>query len=216
MKSRCITLFVVIGILCAATASSAQQPATRAHSLDEGVWALQFGIGQNLSLGTFAGGVISAKQHRAPGRAVRYGVSLSSDHMGRQDETPSRTDGRFTVMVDFLRYPMLASEPNGDLHLYWGFGPLLGFESRPTSVGAGEHENFNTLSMGVTGTVGAEWFVRQRISLTAEYRSSLRAMYGWIANQSIWQARLGQDSVRFGVSAYIGSGRGGEPVTAGR
>lgn len=197
-----------------ATGVSAQQSAVDAQSLREDTWALQFAIAQNLTLGSFSGGGISAKHHRAPGRAFRYGVSFASGYASGRDGQPDRTDAMIRLVTHFLRYPTLASDPYGDLHMYWGIGPLVGFEARRINVPDGDGDSFRQFSLGVGGTIGAEWFVRPRISLSAEYPSAITAVLASDPSPTEWGVRLAQDGVRFGVSEYLGSRSEGGRVTS--
>ena len=206
--------WAVVAIFLSATGLSAQQSASDPHSLREDTWALQFGVAQNMTLGAFSGGAISAKHHRAPGRAFRYGASFASGHSSRRGGEPDMTDARIRLVTHFLRYPTLASDPYGDLHMYWGVGPLVGIESRRWSPPDGEALSVHELSLGVGGAIGAEWFVRPRISLSAEYQSALTAVLGSDSSPTEWGVRLADDGVRFGVSVYFGSRGEGGRVTS--
>jgi hypothetical protein len=187
----------------ATTALQAQAPGAAAHSLVQDAWALQFAIGENLSLGSFAGGVISAKHHRSPARAWRYGLSLSAGHAAAREDAPDRTDATVGLIAHFLHYPTLARDPGGNVHMFWGVGPLARFQAQRVTPPVGESFTMHVLSVGAGGTIGGEWFVRQRISLSAEYQSSLRFSFFSESAPDSWNVRLGEDGVRFGVSVYF-------------
>jgi hypothetical protein len=180
-----------------------QQPTQGAHSLDEGTWALQFAIGDNLTLGEFAGGVISAKHSRADGRALRYGLTVSAGHTSGRDDAPDRTDAMVGLVAHFLRYPTLARDPGSNLHMFWGVGPLVRFQHQRATRPAGDDFTFRTLFVGAGGTIGAEWFLRPRMSLTAEYQTALLARFASEPAPDEWAVRLAPDGVRFGVSVYF-------------
>jgi hypothetical protein len=59
MKQSMIPGVAIMAMILTTVGAQAQQPAEGAHSLIEGTWALQFAIADNLTLGEFAGGVIS-------------------------------------------------------------------------------------------------------------------------------------------------------------
>jgi hypothetical protein len=107
------------------------------------------------------------------------------------------------LVVHFLRYPTLARDPGSDLHMYWGVGPLIRFQSQRTTAPAAEDLTYRALSLGAGGTIGAEWFLRPRMSLTAEYQTALLATFLSEPAPDEWAVRLAQDGVRFGVSVYF-------------
>lgn len=98
--------------------------------------------------------------------------------------------------------------------MYWGVGPLVGVESRRWSPPDSEALSVHELSLGVGGAIGAEWFVRPRISLSAEYQSALTAVLASDPSPTEWGVRLADDGVRFGVSVYFGSRSEGGRVTS--
>jgi hypothetical protein len=186
-------------VFLTAVALPAQESTKARHSLTEDMWALQFGINQNLMLGPFSGGTISAKHQRADGKALRYGLTLAGLHMRGRAGTPDKTNVAFHLGADFLRYPTLARDPAGDLHMFWGAGPKVGYRSYRLMHG---DDTLHEMSLGAGGTIGAEWFVRPRISLTSEYTTSLMAFFLLDPAPDEWGIGLG-NSVRFGVSLYF-------------
>jgi hypothetical protein len=170
------------------------------HSLAEGNWALQFRIGQDFTLGSFSGGVISAKHHRSADRALRYGVTLGSQHVNR-DNGPNTSSTGVGLVAEFLTYPTLSRDPGGDIHLFWGAGPAVQFQRQTAESPTGDRISSQLLTVGAVGSIGAEWFVRPRIGLTAEYQSGVNVGFG----DERRTVNLGQQGVRFGASVYFGS-----------
>lgn len=107
------------------------------------------------------------------------------------------------LVAHFLRYPTLARDPASTLHMFWGVGPVARFQSQRATRPAGDDFTFRALSLGAGGTIGAEWFVRPRMSLTAEYQTALMATFLSEPAPDEWGVRLAQEGVRFGVSVYF-------------
>jgi hypothetical protein len=203
MKQSLVPGVVMVSLLLASTSLAAQQPVEEAHSLTEGAWALQFGISNNLSLVPFAGGVISAKHHRTDATALRYGLSLAAQHRAGRDERHDATVAMVGVSADFLQYPTLASDPDGNLQMFWGIGPLARFQRHRVNPTTGDVHTFTEWAVGAGGTIGAEWFVKSRISLSAEYRTTVVATFLSEPAPDAWGLSLGHEGVRFGVSVYF-------------
>jgi hypothetical protein len=200
---RCIGACVAVAAVFLTTVGlPAQQPAEGSHSLIEGAWALQFAVAENLTLGEFAGGVISAVHHRAGGRALRYGVTLSAGHVSGR-AAPDRTDAMAGLNAHFLRYPTLARDPASSLHMFWGVGPLVRVGTQRIARPGQDDMTFRQALLGAGGTIGAEWFVRPRISLSGEYQTALTATFLSDPAPDEWGIRLAPDGVRLGVSAYF-------------
>lgn len=189
-----IACFLVIG-------SAAAQTTADDNTLRDDAWALQFRVTDNFTLGSFDGSLISAKHHFTDRRALRYGLSLGASR--EDDGTDERTQQLLVFGVDFLDYPGVASNPSGTMQLYWGGGPSISFQRS-------ESEPIMNLSWGVGlgGVIGAEWFVRPRLSLLAEYSAALQIQRatqevdGTETNERT-DVRFGGNGVRFGVSAYL-------------
>ncbi len=194
----------VASSLILSTALAAQQP-PGANSLAEGAWALQFGIGDNLTLHGFEGTTVSAKHHSSAAHALRFGVSISAGYQNGRDETRSTTDVAVGLVAHFLHYPTLGRDRGGALQMYWGLGPLLDVNLHRAPDSDGESVTERSVSVGAGGTIGAEWFVRPRISLSAEYQTGLTATFssGSDSAPDDWGLQLGQRGVLFGVSAYF-------------
>jgi len=200
---------LLLGIRGVATpAAQAQQSADpKPIPLREGAWALQFNVGQNFTLDSFLGSTISAKKHTSAARAWQVGLTLAAGVTSREtDGGPSRTDDQQDVAVTarYLAYPLLDEQDTESVQLYLGAGPLIEFRrANQASRTAWQW------GVGVSGTIGAEWFVHPRISLNGAYESSLRygrdrvepeeAGPGRTTNR--FQLRAG--GARFGVSVYF-------------
>ena len=204
MKHSLLSAVVAIaGSFCVVTALPAQQPPT-AHSLRDDAWALQFGIGSDFTLRPLQGGAISAKHHSSPARALRYGVSAVAEHLDADSTSPDRSRLTLGLVAHFLRYPTLARDPEGNLQMFWGLGPRLDLDMLRIAPPTGESDTRGGIAVGAGAVIGAEWFVRPRISLSAEYETALTAELSHPAATRIdWAIRLRPRGVLFGVSAYF-------------
>lgn len=203
MKHLLISCLAGVAVaFCLATTVAAQEPPL-GHSLAGEAWALQFGIANNLSLRDFQGAVISAKHHRSSERAVRYGLSVFAEHMNGDTGSSDRTRASVGFVAHFLDYPTLARDPHGTVQLFWGLGPRLEFDLDRFTQPDDNTVTQRSLSVGTGGTIGAEWFVRPRISLSAEYETTLMVRFASDLHASGWAIGLGPRGVLFGVSAYF-------------
>ena len=195
----------VAGWLCLVTTVAAQEPSPSVHSLADDIWALQFGVGENLTLRDFQGPVISAKHHSSGARAIRYGLSVLAEHVNGDAAAALADQTRVSVglVAHFLNYPTLARDPRGRVQMFWGLGPRLGLDVRRFGQPEDETVTARTVSVGAGGTVGVEWFIRPRISLSAEYETTLMAGFSSDPEPTDWVVRLGPRGVLFGVSAYF-------------
>lgn len=174
--------------------------------LNEGAWALQFDVSQNFTLNSFLGSTISAKRHVSPARAWQFGLTLRSSVVSREiEQESSSTEDRHTVEVTarYLAYPLLGEQDSESIQFYLGAGPSIDF-------GRAREEPFTDWrwGVGVSGTIGAEWFVHPRISLDGAYQSTLR--YGRERrepedgpSQTTNRFDLRTGGARFGVSVYF-------------
>ena len=181
-------------------------------------WALQFRVvnGLDLNLTPFQGALISAKKQFSNQRAFRIGIDLNAsvrrsttERDVGADRDRNQNDQSVGVTAQWIRYPV----HDGRLRAYWGLGPTVRFSrsARSTDIDDETDEmNKNdalTLRGGVIGALGAEWFVRSRISLSAEYRARLTYLYGRneqgdeVGTQH--QVSLGSRGVLVGVSLYF-------------
>jgi hypothetical protein len=211
-SSSCIPVFVLllIGLGLASTAPVRAQESAGSEELplQEGAWALQFDVGQNFTLDSFLGSTISAKRHTSAARAWQVGLTLGASVVSRETEqVSSSTVDQQTVEVTarYLAYPLLGEQDAESIQLYLGAGPSLDF--RRTSEESVTNWRWG---IGVSGTIGVEWFVHPRIGLNGAYQSTLR--YGRIRrepededtpSQTTNRFDLRAGGARFGVSVYF-------------
>jgi opacity protein-like surface antigen len=198
-----------------------------ATALADGAFALQFGIGPDFDLQTFEGSVLSAKYHLSARSAFRLGlsgsVSVTDDEQvtipDDDDFSSTRTisEDSLNLQLDlpYLRYFQGLDER---IVPFLGIGPSVGFiqadRTAETFDVDGVSDRTRTtereasrFSVGLLGVVGGEWFVRDNLSLTAEYR--LRLAYAdesvdvrdTIAEDGVTmgEQRVEQDSTNFSV-----------------
>ena len=117
--------------------------------MEAGVWALQFRVLGNFTLGPFQGGGISAKYHTDARRAWRVGIELDgelsdtdSEDVFSTSQTSSGNPGsssqnmnvessdvtNFEAAIDAQR--IWYAKESRDIFLYWGVGPRLSFRDR--------------------------------------------------------------------------------------
>lgn len=214
-SARPIQAFAALCTLVLITCPSAFAQSDNEPDIEDR-WALQFGVTENFNLGSFEGSLLSAKKQYNARRAVRVGVGLSADIQTSTDESDGSTREedqsyqRAEVDVKWIRYPV----HDGTLRAYWGTGPSVEFVRNSTTFDDANRTELDRLSLGagLTGVLGAEWFVHPRISLSAEYRAGLT--YRWTREDDTLSAgddsetirhnvRLGSRGVLFGVSAYF-------------
>ena len=165
-----ILLIAIAALMLTAPAARADKGA---RTLEDGNWALQFGIRSDLTLGTFESGSISFKQLLSQRSALRYGISVHYSYSGSNGEVH---DTRDDLSVIYQRYV----NPDATAKFYWGTGPYLLFgyryslRSRDTYYDERIQKQWGA---GWYGVGGVEWFVTDVISLHAEYRMS--AIYSW-------------------------------------
>lgn len=213
--TRAIYLLLVAAVLCPATAIG-----QRANSLEDGAWALQFGIeGDFLSVNSYSGGV-SVKRHFSPRSALRAGISASAGDTERDDRDTDAVDDASSwstgLNLAYQRY----INPDADAVLYWGVGPAFNYfhSSYNTSLGdsLSSERTSERWSVGADAMLGAEWFATRVISFHAEYfagfdyfseTESLETnVNGSLVSRQIdregWSTSL-TSAVRFGLSVYF-------------
>lgn len=191
------TVFVAAFVFCSFSLAvfAKAQDGELPHSLRDDVWALQFGLsGDNLS--AFSGGVISAKHHYADGRALRYGLNMHGDYRN-SDDGGQRHDVHILLTTQYVIYPTLNDDPAGTIQLFYGAGPDVGIHSNRRSMNDQSASDWS-LSIGASAAIGAEWFVKRRISISGEYRPRLTFSYG--SRSTHLHLRSG---TQFGTSIYF-------------
>lgn len=178
----------------------------------EGAWALQFRIGNNFSLSSFSGSLLSVQHQYSTNSALRFGLTTDMRSLDLEDRyvsgdtidvttTGDQKDRSFGVVFQYLRY----STPGKRISMYWAAGPEV--EYRKNSFPSSSQKSG---FVGARGSLGAEWSPISEVGLHAEY--GLRGGYlytrfsasgtgqrtarreGWeVASQGVW----------FGLSAYF-------------
>lgn len=171
-------------------------PDTTSQNMQHPPRGLQFSINQ-LSLGSFQGATLSYVRMIQTNQFSRWGVSFSTNSQLASDDistlyynaNDSSTttgnpddDNELNVAMNLtVKHQTLKQRPAfNDMSLFWGWGPLAGLtwqSSRTESETRLSTSKRPTVSAGVTGTVGTEWFLRSNLSLHAEYQSSLIFTY---------------------------------------
>ncbi len=211
---RLCSLFLAVLLLGLGTLSA---PPARAQEASEeesipfegGAWALQFGVGRNFTLTSFTGSLISAKKHTSAARAWQFGVGANTLVTFRRGEGGSRGQEGLEVTTRYLAYPLLGDQDLETVQLFLGAGPLVSFDrNRIERPDEGEDRTTWRWGVGASGTIGAEWFVHPRISLSGTYETSLR----FRQNRMVFEDRetqtenvfqLGSGRARLGVSVYF-------------
>ncbi len=193
---------IVLSLLLPLEMAAAQKSDTEApspkHSLRDGAWALQFGL-PAFSRGGYNDPELSIKYHLSDRGALRIGMEIegvisfgNSDNYRGEDEPDSMinytefdTDRQgFRLDLQYTSYGPSTS----NLHLFWGAGPLIDFfrgKEKSESVSYGYYGqrrtsveyNSTQWAFGLSGAIGAEWFLSTRVSLVAEYGISLEYRY---------------------------------------
>ncbi len=189
LSNRTASLLILVawGTLSAPPLYAQDDALDNETALEEGVWALLFQVGPDVSLSSFDGATVSAKKHLAADRALRFGVTASVDFSSdeeelnreegqQENEVTTETDRNrqfFAVSGQYLKYAFV----DRPITLYYGAGPEVGFSrlSQEMSLDQARERTATrtAIEVGVLGVLGAEWFVRSDLSLSAEYRSAL-------------------------------------------
>jgi outer membrane protein W len=151
------------------------------NSLKPGMWALQYTVGYDLSLQSWAQGQLCAKKQVSNNSAIRAVIGLRT----------KIEDGNYSYRyhgygIDISGLYQYYSNPFSLLKFYYGVGPILSYswtkEENPSSSYQKLYKN-NSVSCGISGILGVEWFVNKSISFLAESSSS--AKYSWYRNEYI-------------------------------
>lgn len=222
----------------ASTAGSSSENPLRA-----GAKALQFQILEDFRLGSFDGSVISLKTQRSARTAIRIGVTISGHLRNGDYDTDDQTsstrnsfededENGMAVTLNIQRLTYRTSYK--DANLFWGIGPTFTYwrlksdDSTITYQGSAAHVEGHTqrsysLSGGITGLVGVEWFMSKSLSLTAEYGLVVKYEYlsteRTVVDRDIYNGSVLENThndraisrefgvsslpVRFGVSVYF-------------
>ena len=149
---------------------------TSGTSLSTGSKALQFEIGSNFQLQGFEGALISYKKHISANKARRISVSLSARHSNLHSKVDPYDSNRvfldgveshvyFQAILSIQKY----TEVKKQVAFYYGYGFVIGFYHQWDDPIPQYVTTSNEYSIGPVGYVGAEWFIRDNISLLGEY-----------------------------------------------
>lgn len=232
-----LNLILLVTSLTLVTLNANAQDNEPKNSLQENVWALQFQITDNLSLRAFQGLAISAKKHFSNTSALRVGVGLNITV--RDDDRLHRTlpadtlrqsynDNSNTQSIDISSQYLLYANPDADINVFFGAGPLLRFtrnkvETEATNtMGSNSYtsksvQNEHAWAVGASGLLGVEWFASRNISFLGEYALSFEYYTAHLtrtqtttlstnSTESEYNTkyfRVYPLSVRFGLSAYF-------------
>lgn len=141
------------------------------HSLRAGVWALQFGVDDDAANDSFLGSTLSGKRHTSAARAWEFGLTLDASARtgGEEDGPEDRNQETVALTAHYLAYPLLGSQDLETVQLFVGAGPRFSFRRESTGGGFQTSTNWG---IGLSGTIGAEWFIHRRVSLVGAYDSA--------------------------------------------
>ena len=200
MKSTLPLLSIVIFIfavsLCAAQDTVSAAPAP----VKARCWTLEFGIAPNFTLTSFQGTAVSLSRSISDFQKIRIGVSTSlaatsndADEIyyaadtvvNKTMQADENGNNSIRLTVQYLTY----ASPHSAVSLYAALGPLAGItwgsrESNRNYFYVGGNLNVSNNSdtqkeyfAGMLGSLGAEWFFSEKISLHAEY--GVTGTYSW-------------------------------------
>lgn len=165
--------------------------ATGDESLRVGSWSIQFGAGRNLTLQPLGGFSLSVKRHFSDRSAIGMVATLTGGQGGIAPTSGNRSIRHIDVDDFGIQLsPVYIYYPNRDgaVKLVVGLGPDFGFslfeqtyERRASSSVESPWMKMSysrkVYSVGINGLLGGEWFFTRRMSLFANYGSSLRFQY---------------------------------------
>jgi hypothetical protein len=177
------------------------QDSTSVNSLQKGNWALQFemyGGFLTFQIREYLGATFSGKYHISDNRALRVGLDIDgastdfaveSDQKNQDYARETTSDGtnsnhNLNLVLQHLWY---LRENNG-IHLYTGLGPMiyintkrvdqtddLYHESETDFVDdkTVRHSTDKNYFLGLSGSIGVEYFIKQNLGLSFEFQSSV-------------------------------------------
>ncbi len=199
---------VLMGIIifCLINQNGFSQDSSK-NSLKQSMFALQFQIGNNFTLESFQGSTLSFKYQILDESAIRVGFSISSYvETSREEnfiEKPREKSIELTINAQFIQYLKTFE----DISLYTGGGPK--FYDRYYTLGDFGHEKI--WSLGLDGILGAEWFFKKNMSLSAEYGISIVYWVSEMVDPSSTSKHSKRKNInindnnmlKFGISIYI-------------
>jgi hypothetical protein len=173
--------------------SAAAQDSTTSNSLKEGMWALQFQVGDNFTLTSFQGSIGSIKRHLSNNSAIRVGVSTEFNTQDNELATrrltvdtlqQSQAINYNTQVINFRAQYLFYPSPQSEVNLFIGTGPTFYFGHSKNESGSNSTSSSSVTSrltkieeyfwsIGVSAVLGVEWFATRSISFHAEYSTFL-------------------------------------------
>jgi hypothetical protein len=234
-STKLVLLFIVLVIPflgSSAQTDDSLQTKTAFEALKNGNNAIEFQLGSALSRRS-SGLSLFFKHSKSRVSAIRMGINLSTaissasyDNLVKQDSTNysyndknDQNNQNVSVLVQYIRYISIKAP----LRIYWGLGPRVGYSHASQTITRNStdpnqpndkiKQRQYSISGGIEGTLGAEWFATHRISLTAEYGANLIYQYSHSrVTSNIYSGdnkntqnsvNLGLLDVLFGVSVYF-------------
>ena len=219
------TLFISFFIICVfQTTSNAQD-----KEVYKGKFALQFQIGQNFTLSSFQGSVLSGKYNFSENDAVRLGLSIgvfkSDNNTLNGISNPSSTTGftqnvlsnNYGILLQYIRNNYL----DNNLNFYFGGGPTFSYgvsRNETLDMQSNSIINSNNYSKdyGISACLGIEWYFNKSMSLSAQYgiafdyseaiQNSNSADNNTQVSYSVHKStgyQINPNSVLFGLSVYF-------------
>jgi hypothetical protein len=167
----------------------ARQPAPDLPLTDSSQ-SIQFAVGSNLNVTAFDGKSIAYTFHTARLSAFRAAIGFSGSASTRITHTDTYIDDSEILESEETRTPVntLNIEIPGlwlwyvdagdNVFLFLGAGPAGRFSGEDHSSSTLSSRS-STLSAGLEGAIGVEWFVHRRISLHSEYHGSALYTHEW-------------------------------------
>jgi hypothetical protein len=164
---------------------------TNYNSLNKNKLAFQYEAGFNFTGRSIIPIVFSLKYHLSDKTALRFSVGLNPGERGfdnRRNNDSAYYNGHFDghdnnfeghgsniERMNFSLNYMLYPAPKKEINLFFGLGPRFGAGAQhfrlPENAGQDSALEFRNTSwsIGLSGLVGAEWFVTRSISFFTEY-----------------------------------------------
>lgn len=172
---KLLSLVLILFIFTFQSYSQTKQDSS-SNSLKKGSWAIQFGIGNNFTLGSFNNYTFSIKYHVSKRSAIRLGIGgYYSDQSGNgtnQSVTGSMIQKNYSFQSELLYIYYVSSKSN--LNFYLGGGAVYNYTYTHQRLPNAYEANDNLQQMpggGIKAVAGCEWFFMNRVSLFAEYQA---------------------------------------------
>ncbi len=208
------------------------------NSLQKSKLAFQYESGYNFSGSSIIPIIFSLKYHFTDKSALKFSAGLNPGEWGfdmkhnfdpRHNNDTMYYNNRFDdhhgniERMNFTLSYMMYPSPKKEINLFFGLGPRFGIGSQyfryPENVERDSAQSYksSSWSIGLSGTVGAEWFVTRSLSLFTDYNvaagyqkrdywdadyNSANGTYAFTEMKSS-RFRVTDLSARLGVSVYF-------------